>query len=112
MSCPAVLQPSCARVGVTGFARSSQPHLLGLQNSPQPQVLPHPAPACTAWVQPFAGLLPLAVVAPGTPVAPVTPEAAARAGLPQGCLVCGGTTDSIAAFVAAGVTEPGEVSGL
>ncbi|KAL4452139.1 hypothetical protein ABPG75_007801 [Micractinium tetrahymenae] len=58
--------------------------------------------------QPFASLLPLAVVAPGAPVAPVTPEAAARAGLPEGCLVCGGTTDSIAAFVAAGVTEPGE----
>lgn len=59
--------------------------------------------------QPFACLLPLAVVAPGAPVDVITPEAAAATGLPEGCLVCGGTTDSIAAFLAAGVTLPGEV---
>jgi hypothetical protein len=36
------------------------------------------------------------------------PSAAARAGLPAGALVCGGTTDSIAAFVAAGVSDVGQ----
>lgn len=60
-------------------------------------------------MQPFAHTLPLAVVAPGAPLAEITPEAAQRSGLPPGCMVCGGTTDSIAAFLAAGVTEPGEV---
>ncbi|PRW56955.1 Six-hairpin glycosidase [Chlorella sorokiniana] len=58
--------------------------------------------------QPFAHLLPVEVVAPGTPVAPITEEAAERSGLPRSCMVCGGTTDSIAAFLAAGVTQPGE----
>lgn len=59
--------------------------------------------------QPFARLLPLEVVAPGAPVAPLTEEAAQRSGLPRSCMVCGGTTDSIAAFLAAGVSAPGEV---
>lgn len=58
--------------------------------------------------QPFAALLPQAVCAPGTPLAPLTPEAAARTGLPPACVVCAGTTDSIAAFLAAGVDQPGE----
>lgn len=68
------------------------------------------AEAYPEWLlaQEYADLLPKAVVAPGAPVAPVTPEAAARAGLPADTLVCGGTTDSIAAFVAAGVTEVGQ----
>ncbi|EFN55058.1 hypothetical protein CHLNCDRAFT_31526 [Chlorella variabilis] len=70
-----------------------------------------PAAECYPdWLcdQPFACLLPLAVVAPGAPVAPITSAVAQQTGLPEGCLVCGGTTDSIAAFVAAGVTEVGE----
>ncbi|KAI7842235.1 hypothetical protein COHA_004148 [Chlorella ohadii] len=58
--------------------------------------------------QPFAHLLPRLVVAPGAPVAPITQAAAERSGLPTSCMVCGGTTDSIAAFLAAGVTQPGE----
>ncbi|PNW86846.1 hypothetical protein CHLRE_02g098150v5 [Chlamydomonas reinhardtii] len=58
--------------------------------------------------QPFAELLPARVVAPGTPVARVSAAVAARTGLPGDCLVCAGTTDSIAAFVAAGVTEAGQ----
>ena len=68
------------------------------------------AEAYPDWLvsQEYAPLLPTAVVAPGAPVAPLTPEAAARARLPPGALVCGGTTDSIAAFVAAGVTEVGQ----
>ena len=57
---------------------------------------------------PFAGLLPLDVYAPGSPVAPVTTAAARKTGLPPTCMVCAGTTDSIAAFLAAGVRDPGE----
>ena len=54
-------------------------------------------------------MLPTRVVAPGAPVALVTPEARQRAGgLPEGCLVCAGTTDSVAAFVAARVSRPGQ----
>lgn len=68
---------------------------------------PHPP-----FFQLFAHLLPLEVVAPGAPVAPVTAKAAERSGLPRSCIVCGGTTDSIAAFLAAGVTQPGEVRPL
>ncbi|MGK7926252.1 MAG: FGGY-family carbohydrate kinase [Spirulina sp.] len=48
------------------------------------------------------------MVAPGTPVAEVKAEARDRWGLPQDCVVCAGTTDSIAAFLASGATQPGE----
>lgn len=41
-------------------------------------------------------------------MAPVTANIASTYGLPGGCLVCTGTTDSIAAFVAAGVSEVGQ----
>jgi len=62
-----------------------------------------------AWLpctlQEWAHLLPEQVVQPGAPVAALTAGAAQCSGLPAACLVCGGTTDSIAAFVAAGVTE-------
>ncbi|KAK9804911.1 hypothetical protein WJX72_011700 [[Myrmecia] bisecta] len=62
-----------------------------------------------AWLtsQPFAGLLPRRVVPPGHPVACVTPQTAERAGLPASCMVCAGTTDSVAAFMAAGVEQVG-----
>jgi sugar (pentulose or hexulose) kinase len=59
-------------------------------------------------VQEFAQLLPTTVCAPGTPIAPVTPQAAQRSGLPESCIICTGTTDSIAAFLAAGVDSPGQ----
>jgi xylulokinase len=66
------------------------------------------------WLQPGSplgervkGRLP-EVVRPGEPVAPVSAAAAARWGLPAGCLVVGGTTDSIAAFLAAGAAEVGD----
>ena len=45
-----------------------------------------------ARMQPFAGLLPTEVSAPGAPVAAVTPAAAAATGLSENCLVCAGTT--------------------
>lgn len=48
------------------------------------------------------------VVPPGTPVAELLPDVAARLGLPKHCVVCAGTTDSIAAFLASGAKSPGE----
>ena len=56
----------------------------------------------------FIHALPQVVCAPGTPLAPVTPEIASKTGLSSDCIVCAGTTDSIAAFLAAQVTEPGQ----
>lgn len=50
------------------------------------------------------------VVAPGQPISEVTPEIAKGLGLSKDCLVCAGTTDSIAAFLASGATSPGEAS--
>ncbi|GLI67893.1 hypothetical protein VaNZ11_012217 [Volvox africanus] len=63
-----------------------------------------------SWLmeQPFAPLLPARVVAPGAPVTTLERRVAGETGLPPDCLVCGGTTDSIAAFMAAGVTEAGQ----
>ncbi len=48
------------------------------------------------------------VVAPGTPVGEVRAEMRDRFGFPRDCIVCAGTTDSIAAFLASGVNSPGE----
>jgi sugar (pentulose or hexulose) kinase len=61
------------------------------------------------WLQnlPFAHLLPK-ILSPGTPLRTVTKEISDRFLLPQDCLVCTGTTDSIAAFLASGVNQPGE----
>jgi D-ribulokinase len=56
----------------------------------------------------FASVLPKTVVAPGALVAPVSSKIAEKTGLSQACVVCGGTTDSIAAFLAAGVDRPGQ----
>lgn len=47
------------------------------------------------------------VFTPGVPIAPITAEAAQRFGFPSDCVVCAGTTDSIAAFLACGASEPG-----
>lgn len=62
-----------------------------------------------AWLTnlPSVQLLPLVLV-PGTPVGEVTAEIASRFGLRRDCLVCAGTTDSIAAFLASGAQSPGE----
>ena len=48
------------------------------------------------------------VVAPGTPVGEVRSQVGDRCGFPRDCMVCAGTTDSIAAFLASGVNLPGE----
>ena len=60
------------------------------------------------WVRHLAHahLLPH-VVAPGSAVAHVSPAIAQHFKLNPGCTVHAGTTDSIAAFIAAGVHEPG-----
>lgn len=48
------------------------------------------------------------VLPPGTPIGKLTPEIAAKFGLRDDCIVCAGTTDSIAAFLASGAKSPGE----
>ncbi|NEO83488.1 MAG: FGGY-family carbohydrate kinase [Spirulina sp. SIO3F2] len=48
------------------------------------------------------------VVPPGTPVGTVTSSSCDRFGLPADCVVCAGTTDSIAAFIASGASQPGQ----
>lgn len=55
----------------------------------------------------IAHLLPQ-VKAPGSAIAPVQPAISDRFGFPPDCQVCGGTTDSIAAFLASGAGEPGD----
>lgn len=61
------------------------------------------------WMQelPAAFKLPQVVV-PGTPIGTVKGEIVTQFYLPPDCLVCAGTTDSIAAFLASGVQFPGE----
>ncbi len=56
---------------------------------------------------PIQPLLPQ-VVAPGTPVGKLKKEISQSYGFPSNCLVCSGTTDSIAAFLASGANTPGE----
>ena len=48
------------------------------------------------------------IVAPGTAIAEILPAIGDRFSLPHDCLVCAGTTDSIAAFLASGASQPGE----
>ncbi|MEG4022401.1 FGGY-family carbohydrate kinase [Microcoleus sp. S13C4] len=48
------------------------------------------------------------LVAPGTPVGEVRAQVGDRFGFPRDCMICAGTTDSIAAFLASGVNLPGE----
>lgn len=60
------------------------------------------------WVTslPYADILPQ-VVSPGTSIACISSPVAERFGINPECRVRAGTTDSIAAFIAAGVREPG-----
>ena len=48
------------------------------------------------------------VLSPGTLVREVTQEVGDRFSFPKNCIICTGTTDSIAAFLASGATQPGE----
>lgn len=48
------------------------------------------------------------VLPPGTPVAELRPEIVSDFGFPRDCVVCAGTTDSIAAFVASRAKSPGQ----
>ncbi len=48
------------------------------------------------------------ILSPGTPIKPVTLTLIQQFNFPQNCLVCTGTTDSIAAFLASGCQQPGE----
>jgi D-ribulokinase len=48
------------------------------------------------------------VAIPGTPIGVVTPAMCHRWGFPASCQVCAGTTDSMAAFLACGVSTPGQ----
>lgn len=50
------------------------------------------------------------VMAPGTPIAQLLPSIAQQLGLAPDCIVCAGTTDSIAAFMATGAKSPGEAA--
>jgi len=58
--------------------------------------------------QPLFSLLPNKVLAPGEPVSRIDPQIAASYGISDSCLICSGTTDSIAAFLASGVSRPGQ----
>ncbi|XP_027355353.1 D-ribulose kinase isoform X1 [Abrus precatorius] len=62
-----------------------------------------------SWLvsQPYYHLLP-SVVAPGTPIACLKEEIRNQFGFQKDCVVCAGTTDSIAAFLAARATQPGK----
>lgn len=61
------------------------------------------------WLQTLAvsSLCPQ-VIAPGTVLGQITPKIANRFNLPANCVVCAGTTDSIAAFIASKAKNPGE----
>lgn len=48
------------------------------------------------------------VISPGQPIGQVTGAIATRFQFPIDCIVCAGTTDSIAAFLASGAEHPGE----
>ncbi|MBZ8179422.1 FGGY-family carbohydrate kinase [Oscillatoria salina] len=56
---------------------------------------------------PIKSLLPQ-VLPPGTPVSEVKDDLIKQFNLQKNCLVCTGTTDSIAAFIASSANQPGE----
>ncbi|KAK1548756.1 hypothetical protein Q3G72_034396 [Acer saccharum] len=58
--------------------------------------------------QPYSQLLP-SVKAPGASIGILKEDIRTEFGFLKGCVVCSGTTDSIAAFLAARATEPGKV---
>ncbi len=61
------------------------------------------------WLQnQFYSFLYPQVLTPGAVIGKITPENCDRFGLPVSCIVKAGTTDSIAAFLASGASQPGE----
>lgn len=75
-----------------------------------PALAPSIRPPFPQWLQEteYSCALPSDVVAPGTCIGTVTHDASKWLGLPKDALVCASTTDSNAAFLAAGVNQPGE----
>ena len=61
------------------------------------------------WLErhPYRPLLPQ-ILAPGSAIGTILPQVAAELGLLDDCVICAGTTDSIAAFLASGVEMPGQ----
>ncbi|KAG8368189.1 hypothetical protein BUALT_Bualt15G0019300 [Buddleja alternifolia] len=57
--------------------------------------------------QPYSRVLPL-VQAPGTTIGSMKESIRTKFGFPKDCVVCTGTTDSIAAFLAARANQPGK----
>ncbi|XVF67789.1 hypothetical protein PTKIN_Ptkin10aG0150000 [Pterospermum kingtungense] len=57
--------------------------------------------------QPYSQLLPT-IKAPGTSIGCLKGDVRAKFGFSEDCIVCTGTTDSIAAFLAARATKPGK----
>nr|GEZ13558.1 xylulose kinase-1 [Tanacetum cinerariifolium] len=57
--------------------------------------------------QPYSYILPT-IQAPGTIISTLKEDIRAKLGFPEDCVVCTGTTDSIAAFLAARATQPGK----
>lgn len=75
-----------------------------LKSGGDPETLDYPA-----WIKalPFFAQLPR-IVEPGTTIGPLSSRIAHHFGLPRDCVIRAGTTDSIAAFIAAGAMQPGE----
>ncbi|XP_071935392.1 D-ribulose kinase-like isoform X2 [Coffea arabica] len=57
--------------------------------------------------QPYSFVLP-SVQAPGTPIGYMKEDVRTNFGFSENCVICTGTTDSIAAFLAARATQPGK----
>lgn len=75
-----------------------------LKSGCDPETLDYPA-----WIKalPVAFLLP-SIVEPGTVIGSLSSRIAHHFSLPGNCVVRAGTTDSIAAFIASGASQPGE----
>ena len=86
-----------AQLGVSDYHNA-------LKSGADPETLDYPA-----WVKQLSAsaLLPR-IVEPGAAIGPISGRIAHHFALPRDCLVRAGTTDSIAAFLAAGATQPGE----
>jgi sugar (pentulose or hexulose) kinase len=85
------------RLGVSDYHNA-------LKTGADPETLDYPA-----WIKqlPVVALLPR-IVEPGAAIGPISGRIAHHFALPRDCMVRAGTTDSIAAFLAAGSAQPGE----